>query len=83
MVKAPWKISALSKPRKDADEVSLGSSSDSVDGAPPTPSTDDAPQPAAPAEHKKYWPSDQEVVAVLSQLPSSDRELCDAAMANR
>lgn len=70
----------------EEESVSGSSSSDSfVDGVLEGPATPDgAAQPAAAAlVGKKYWPQDEEVSAVLSQLDQEDREICDAAMANR
>lgn len=38
---------------------------------------------AAAAASTRYWPSEQEVEAVLALLSEGDRQQCDAAMANR
>ena len=66
------------------DDVSVSSGS-LVEGleAPTTP--DAAPDAAASgaATKTKYWPTEEEVAAVLDRLPDEDRAQCDAAMANR
>ena len=75
---------------KEKDDDASSSSSQSVAESPLAgPSTPDgigggAAEPgAAAALHKKYWPSTEEVQAVLDLLSKEDREQCDEDMANR
>jgi hypothetical protein len=89
MLSSLWRRSSISAdmPSDDgsmhscASSVADGAATDAVPG-PPTPvGGETAPLPRG----KKYWPTQQEVDAVLQQLGPADLEprACDAAMANR
>lgn len=68
------------------DAVSTSSSSLPEEGSLEGPATPDgvaAPAAAGGAAKPKYWPTVEEVEALLQRLPEQDRQQCDAAMANR
>ncbi|PSC70915.1 Random slug 5 [Micractinium conductrix] len=81
--------SSVPDPLDTASSSSTASCDLDFAGAPTTPVTADAVAndcgdgPATAAAQPKYWPSQEEVAAVLAALGEEDRGFCDAAMANR
>ena len=69
------------------DDDASSSSGSQLEAGPATP--DAAADVAAAATDaatdgkRRYWPNEAEVAAVLERLSEQDKEMCDAAMANR
>lgn len=80
-----FEAAGANKEQEDVLEAMASSSVDSGSldspAAPETPAAaaDGGLSPAKP----RYWPTDEEVLAVLALLSAEDRRDCDAAMANR
>ncbi|KAI7844799.1 hypothetical protein COHA_001679 [Chlorella ohadii] len=65
------------------DDDDASSSSGSAIEGPLTPDAVAATDSSEASKKSRYWPSEAEVAAVLERLSEQDREMCDAAMANR